>query len=83
MNELELSTVEIDGEQYEMWDSTKLKAYACQERGRLGHEEHLIPVEPAEALAFGAMLHKGVEEWTKLGGDDKAVALAEARALAV
>ena len=83
MSELELSTVEIDGEQYEMWDSTKLKAYACQERGRLAHEEHLIPVEPAEALAFGAMLHKGVEEWTKLGGDDKAVALAEARALAV
>lgn len=81
MSELKLSTIEIDGEQYEMWDSTKLKAYACLERGRLGHEEHLIPIEPAEALAFGAMLHKGVEEWTKLG--DAGVAAAEARALAV
>jgi hypothetical protein len=64
MSDLELSTVELDGQTYEMWDSTKLKAYACQERGRLGHEEHLIPVEPAEALAFGAMFHKSIETWT-------------------
>jgi hypothetical protein len=60
-----VSTVNIDGTEYEMWDSTKLKSYACEERGRLEHEEHLIPKEPREAIAFGQMLHKGVEVWTR------------------
>jgi hypothetical protein len=79
-----LSTVTIDGQSYEMWDNTKLKAYACEERGKLGHEEHLIPVEPAEALVFGEMFHKAVEAWTEMtnGGmpEDRAVEQAEREA---
>lgn len=82
-----LAAVEINGEWYEVWDSTKLKAYACQERGKLGFEEHLIPVEPAEALAFGGMFHKGVETWTaevafKQQTELAAISLAEQRAQA-
>lgn len=85
---MELSQVTIDGQDYEMWDATKLKAYACLERGRLAHEQHLIPVEPAEALAFGTMLHKGVETWTQLAAvecrpESEAIAAAEQRALEV
>jgi hypothetical protein len=76
-----LSTVTIDGQPMEMWDSTKLKAYACEMRGKLGFEEHLIPKEPAEALVFGGMMHKGVEHWTLHG--DASVPEAEAEAIKV
>ena len=49
----------------EMWDNTKLKAYGCEMRGKLGYEEHLIPIEPREALVFGGAMHKAVEVWTR------------------
>lgn len=78
---IEAATVTINGQCYEMFDNTKLKAYACEERGKLAHEEHLIPVEPAEALAFGGMLHKGVEEWTKGGNTQDSIVAAERRAV--
>ena len=31
------ATVELNGEQYEMWDATKLKAYSCEMRGKYAH----------------------------------------------
>lgn len=76
-----LAAVEIDGEWWECWDSTKLKAYACEMRGKLGYEEHLIPKEPSEAIAFGVMLHKAVEVWTQLGESSASVQAAETAAV--
>jgi len=75
--------VSLSGELVEMWDNTKIQAYACEERGKLGYEEHLIPKEPAEGLAFGSAFHKAVEVWTKARindglSDPDAVAKAEA-----
>lgn len=49
----------------EIWDNTKLSAYTCDMRGKLGMEEHLVPNEPSEALAFGIGFHKAVEVWTQ------------------
>lgn len=63
-----LSTVTIDGEVYEMWDSTKLKSYSCEMRGKLEHEEHLTLLQPSEAIAFGQMMHKAAEVWTFQAG---------------
>src|SRR3990172_1799974 len=49
----------------EVWDWTKLSAYlTCDTKGKLGFEDHLVPSEPAEALAFGIGIHKMVEIWT-------------------
>ncbi len=52
----------VDGK--EVWDNTKLQAYACGMRGKLGYEEHLVSNDTAEALVFGAAMHKAAEEWT-------------------
>lgn len=62
---LNVSTVTIDGTEFEMWDATKLKSYSCMMRGKLEHEEHFIPKGPREAIAFGQALHKAVEVWTQ------------------
>jgi hypothetical protein len=59
------TVISPDGKHIEMWDNTKLKAYACTERGRLGYEEHLVPLEPSEGLSFGEGFHAAVEAWTK------------------
>src|SRR3990167_9792530 len=49
----------------EVWDWTKLLAYlTCDTKGKYGFEDHLVPKEPAEALAFGIGIHKMVEVWT-------------------
>ena len=49
----------------EVWDWTKLSAYlTCDTKGKLGFEDHLVPSEPSEALAFGIGIHKMVEVWT-------------------
>lgn len=63
---MEVATTTIDGVEYEMWDATKLKAYSCEERGRLEMEEHLAPKESSDAIAFGKAMHRAVEMWTKL-----------------
>lgn len=55
-----------------MFDNTKLQAYACKMRGKLAMEEHLVPVEGQEALAFGIGFHKAVELWTQAQLDGKA-----------
>ncbi len=52
----------VDGK--EVWDNTKFQAYACGMRGKLGYEEHLVSNDTAEALVFGAAMHKAAEEWT-------------------
>src|SRR3990167_4516989 len=50
----------------EVWDWTKLSAYlTCDTKGKLGFEDHLVPNEPSEALAFGIGIHKMVEVWTQ------------------
>src|SRR5712692_1825349 len=48
----------------EIWDNQKLQQYACEMRGHLSMEEHLVPNEPAEALEFGKAFHKAIEVWT-------------------
>lgn len=69
----------IDEQGFEVWDSTKLSAYAdCEMLGKLQYEEHLVPNEPAVALIFGAGLHKAVETWTKLWHYQLAATEAEA-----
>jgi PD-(D/E)XK nuclease superfamily protein len=56
----------IDEQGREVWDSTKLSAYAdCEYLGKLQYEEHLKSKEPAVALVFGGAFHKAVEEWTQ------------------
>lgn len=49
----------------EIWDWTKLAAYlTCDTKGKYGFEDHLVPSEPAAALAFGNGIHKMAEVWT-------------------
>jgi PD-(D/E)XK nuclease superfamily protein len=56
----------IDEQGREVWDSTKLSAYAdCEYLGKLQYEEHLKSKEPAVALVFGGAFHKAVEVWTQ------------------
>src|SRR3990167_3598587 len=49
----------------EIWDNIKLEAYACEMRGHLAMERHLVPMEPSEALAFGLGMHAARETWIK------------------
>ena len=54
-----------DTEGREIWDATKLVAYAdCEYLGKLEYEEHLALKEPPVALVFGSGFHKAVEVWT-------------------
>jgi len=56
----------VDNQGREVWDSTKLSAYAdCEYLGKLQYEEHLKSKEPAVALVFGGAMHKAVEVWTQ------------------
>lgn len=50
----------------EIWDNTKLESYTCEMRGYLAMERHLVPKEPADALAFGIGMHAARETWIKL-----------------
>ena len=55
-----------DTEGREIWDATKLVAYAdCEYLGKLEYEEHLALKEPPVALVFGSGFHKAVEVWTQ------------------
>lgn len=49
----------------EIWDWTKLNAYACMLRGHYTMEQCLVPKEPREAIVFGQAMHKMAETWTK------------------
>ena len=49
----------------EIWDNTKLSAYICEMKGHYAMERHLVPKEPAEALAFGIAMHAAREVWIK------------------
>lgn len=49
----------------EIWDNTKLESYTCEMRGHYAMERHLVPKEPAEALAFGIGMHAARETWIK------------------
>ena len=49
----------------EIWDWTKLNAYTCEQRGHYVMERHLVPKEPAVALAFGIGIHAARETWIK------------------
>src|SRR3990167_3826924 len=49
----------------ETWDNTKLASYTCEMRGHYAMERHLVPKEPAVALAFGLGIHAARETWIK------------------
>ena len=69
----------LDGNNFEVWDASKLQAYLdCEQLGHLKYEEHLTGKTPSEAIVFGSGMHKAVEVWTQRRQDGS---LVEAKAV--